>query len=325
MLKLLSRVNLPIPITKLLGELATTYKLGPIKNFEYIQIGYEDLNIKLETGRGKYVVKIFSKEHRLPFIKDYIRFLLLFAESGIPAPRLLRSNKEFLYSRTNQTGSTYLCVMNLFEGKSFNEIPSTPKDLLTITSYLAKIHQLNFKVHKNYDSWGTTHLLEEFPKKKQYLGKNDLALIRPVIEKLQTVDFSEFRKCLIHGSLEKQNVLKNSQGKYCILDLGCLDFNAAVIDLAIFLAAFCLNPALSLDQNRLIYNLVISGYLRTNSLSTLEMDTLPLLIKAAYASYLLAPNYLRVKKHYSSLQTRNFLSLGRNGLRIFKNESFSRF
>ncbi len=317
-MNLLSRINLSIPIDKLLDEIAPIYQLGEIKAFEYIPIGYEDLNIKLETSKGKYVIKIFSKHTPFTFIQNYIQTMLLFAKAGIPTPTLVKTKKGYLYSKNNSSKKIYLCVMKFFEGKSFNEIMPTQKDLLTITAYMAKIHTFKFKIHSNYDSWGPSHLLEEFPKKEQYLKKDDLNLIKPIIEKLSTVDFSKFRRCTIHGALEKQNILKDKQGNYCLLDLGCLDFNAAVIDLAIFLAAFCLNPSVSLEKNKKIYRLIVQEYRKTNALNTLEMNVLPLLIQASYVAYILTANYLMTKKHDSSTQTKNFLSLGKNGLRALK-------
>ncbi len=312
---LLSRVNLSVTLDELIKQIVGAFNLGSVESYKYIPIGFEDLNIKLETEKGKYVVKIFSKDRNRLFIQDYIHALVSFSKEGIPTPNLVKAGDKYFYSSDKRT---YLCVMEFFEGKDFNKISPTNEDFVAITKYLAKLHKFDFKVHDNYDTWATSHLLEEFPKKAKYLQPNDYDFIQPIIQELKTVDLSKFRQCVIHGALEKQNILKNAQGKYCILDLGCMDFNVAVIDLAIFLAAFCLNPSHSFNDNRLVYDLVLQEYLKTHPLSSMEIKTLPLLVRASYAAYAVTSNYLIVKDNDTSVQAKRFLSLGQNGLRAFQ-------
>ncbi len=311
----LSRVDISIPLDQLITLVAREYNLGNVKKFEYIKIGFEDLNIKLETERGKYVVKIFSKLCDPMFIKDYIEAILKFRGAGIPTPIILKNNDDYLFSIERKTR---LCVMEYFEGNNFDEMTPHGDDFRILTKYLAKIHKFSFKIHNNYDKWATSHLLEEFPKKKKYLSAIDLALVQPVIDELKVVDFGKFKKSIIHGAFEKSNILKNNKGDYCILDLGCMDFNASVIDLAIFLAAFCLAPASELNYNKKIKEFVIKEYLKTNDLTEYEIQNTPLLIRATYAAYILIPSYLLATRTDTIEQVNKFLSIGREGVTAFQ-------
>lgn len=311
--KLLGRVNLDMPLDDFLVIVAGAYSLGRIKNYIPIKVGYEELNIQFITDKGKYVVKVFWKGKHRDQISDNIKGLIKFRQKGIPVPKLLKTKGKYLYNVRTKKGNNLLCVMDFFEGKNFNKIRPTAKDLVAITNYLAKIHSLSFEVHKAYDSWGTANLLTEFNKKGKYLSKKDYDLAKPVVEKFKKIDLGDFKRCVIHGDLHREHVMKNKKGEYCILDLGCMDLNYAAIDLGIFLALFCFDRG-SVKGDREKYELVVSEYLRSNSLNKFELLSLPVLIASTYASFLLSSNYESVVGGDNSAQTKNWYTFSRSGL-----------
>lgn len=313
---LLSRIDQSICIGELLKRVVADYALQEVVQFEPIETGYEELNIKLATPRGRYVVKIFSKDKKFSTIQDYIRGLIEFSNAGIPVPKLLEYRDGFLYNAVGGSGDVYLCVMEFFEGKPFTEIEPSEDDCKELAGYLSKIHRLSFSVKLNYDSWGTEHLIEEFESKGKYLCEEDYRIVSPVVEVFRAIDFTKFRKCTVHGDLQRNNILKDPQGNYCILDLGTMTFAPAAIDLAIFLAAFCFDLH-SVWKNRKTYNLVINKYQERTALNPVELLSLPILIKATYAIYLIASNYRHVAKNDGSGQTKKWLALSRKGLEMF--------
>lgn len=100
----------------------------------------------------------------------------------------------------------------------------------------------------------------------------------------------------------------------CILDLGCMDYNAAVI-ISIFIAKFCSNVSLS-DLKEQSHK-IIKEYTKIQVLNKDEINALPVLIVATFAMYTLAPNYLQVVKKDSSKHTNDWLAYGRNSLKKF--------
>jgi Ser/Thr protein kinase RdoA (MazF antagonist) len=311
----LSRVDLAVPLGNLLNELAVSYDLGKILRYGPIGEGYEDLNIKTVTEKGTCLVKVFPREKTHANNQDYVKALLGFSGAGIPVPEPFKTRDgRFLYKTG---GNAYLCVMEFFDGKSLREIRPTDEDLKAIARYLAKIHKLSFRVGRgNYDSWGTANLLKEFEKRKSYLNHEDLRLIEPVVEGFRKIDFSKFRTCIIHGDLQRGHVLKSDDGRYCILDLGCVNFDSAAVDLAIFIAHFCLDPDSPAEENMRRYKLTVREYLKKNSLNPAELDSLPLLVKATYAIYAIRANYEIKAENDKSKQTKAWLGFGRNGLYI---------
>ncbi len=308
----LRRVDLADSLEEIIEDVTSKAKIGKVISWEPIKEGYEELNIKVKTHKGFYVIKIFSKGKKYATIRGNIEGLINFSKARIPVPKLIPIGNHFLYKTRGKKGDTYICVMEFFNGMNFQEIGPTKKDIVVITKELAKIHMLPFRIHKNYDSWGTANLLAEFEYKKKYLNKKDLSLLKPIVDDFRKIDFNGLRKSIIHGDWQRKHVLKNSEGGYCILDLGVMDFNCRVIDLAIFLALFCFDA--KSEKNNNIFRMVIEQYEKTNKLSTREIKVLPFLIKATYAIYLLGSNYL-IFCGDKSRQTREWLDFGRRGIK----------
>lgn len=56
------RIGLNTKLDNISSEICKSYDLGNFISNELITIGYEDYNYYLTTSKGKYCVKIFSKE-----------------------------------------------------------------------------------------------------------------------------------------------------------------------------------------------------------------------------------------------------------------------
>ena len=282
---ILARTELQMPLESALERVSEAYRIGNILHYRIIQMGYEDANIILETIKGKYVLKIFSKIKILRKINDNVKGLVEFRKAGVPTPKLLKSKGKYLL----KIGKSYLCLMEFFEGKSFEGRNVSEKELKNIVRFIAKIHGLKFKVKHNYDSWGVVNLIKEYKEKKRFLKAEDRKLIEPAVREFGKINFSKLRKSIIHGDLQRHHFLRNSNGKLCIIDLGCMDYNASVLDLAIFLALFF--PVNSAEKCRKMYDFVLGKYNSIRKLTKEEAKSIPILIRATYAVYLIAANY----------------------------------
>ncbi|MBI1973237.1 phosphotransferase [Candidatus Micrarchaeota archaeon] len=317
--ELVGRTNLDIPVTTLLERVTEHFGLGAIIRHEPILEGYEDLNIKLKTDSGKYVVKAFSKEKRLENHQDYVRALVELPKAGVPVAKIIRAGDDSHILRiSGSKGDTLTIVMEFFEGKSFDHSKPGVGDVRKLTCYIARFHNAKFSVSRNYDSWGAANLLEEFEKKKNYLSAGDLALVRPIVKEFRDADFSNsrLRKCVIHGDIQRKHVLKDNKGNYCILDLGCMDYSHAIFDIGVFLATFAFN-AKSASGYEKTFRLVVAEYQKANKLNDEELNRIHLAAKACYCTYLLSSSYLLATGNRSQ-ETLDWLEFARRGLRVHR-------
>lgn len=309
------RINLTMPLEKLVNQVVKNYFLGKIIKLERFKIGYEELNLKLTTNKGIFVIKIFSKTRNLEKLNDYLKGWQEFAKNDIPVAKLLKSSQGYLFGQQNN----YLCVSRFFDGQSFTQTKAGKQDFAKITDYLARIHQLKFKILPNYDPWGTANFLSEFKLKKKYLTFKDLNNISKIADDFSQIDFKKLTKSIIHGDLQKQHVLKNKFNKYCILDLGCMDYNASVIDLSIFLAQFCFDQNKKLTENLHVFDFCRKQYLKINQLNPYELSLVPILVKATFGLYIIQCSFLLNSGKDQSRQTKNWLQEDRQALEILKN------
>ena len=251
--------------------------------------------------KGTFVVKVFSSEKSPQIIKDNVKGLVKLYRGNVPVTRVLKAKKGYYY----KTQNTYTVVMDFVEGQNFLKLRPTKKDIFSLTQSLARIHNFKFKVNRNYDSWGPVNFLKEYSYKKKYLNKEDTLLINSIKSEYQKIDFSKLRKSVIHGDMQREHVLKNKKGELCILDLGCMNYDPAVVDLAIFIAQF--------DEYADV-NLIIKEYQKYHKLNKEELKALPVFIKTTYASYFMTANYRLKALNDNSAQTLKWLKWGRDGL-----------
>ncbi len=299
--QLLKRVDLKVSLADHLAGVAEQFSLGSVISYTLMRVGYEELNVKVRTVKGTFVVKVFSSEKSPQIIKDNVKGLVKLYRGNVPVTRVLKAKKGYYY----KTQNTYTVVMDFVEGQNFLKLRPTKKDIFSLTQSLARIHNFKFKVNRNYDSWGPVNFLKEYSYKKKYLNKEDTLLINSIKSEYQKIDFSKLRKSVIHGDMQREHVLKNKKGELCILDLGCMNYDPAVVDLAIFIAQF--------DEYADV-NLIIKEYQKYHKLNKEELKALPVFIKTTYASYFMTANYRLKALNDNSAQTLKWLKWGRDGL-----------
>lgn len=332
--EIMSRVNVDFSLEELVDQAVRQFDLGAVKNFELIQHGYQDLNVKVSTERGDFIIKVFSKRRTLTNVEEQTRALRFFHENGLPVPILVpcetpRGDLELFNVIFGRYGDAYVAVFEFFKGPSFDEIKPKDTDFVYLAGCLARMHKLSFKISGYYDDWGAANLLNEFVEKGSLLAVNvpgtkkamvpaeDRKSIEKIVERMQMVDLSRFRQCVIHGDLYRSHALKKGEFDYCIIDFGCMDFNAAILDLAIFAAHFCLDGTEEPAEIRRIIELVEHSY-RTagGTITHAEKEVMPLLMGASYAAYVIATANLIVNGD-TSKQTKGWLEIALRKLRAF--------
>ncbi len=313
------RIDTALPIDDVVKKTTLSFQLGDVLTYSVIPTGYQEYNIDCSTSSGRFIVKIFSHDKPRSRIEDVIWGYTRFASLGAPFPALKTQQDSgyILEIPAVRQAASYLCVFEYFAGKPMTHVAVTDADLITITETLITIHKTKKTIGRYYDTLGITNLETEFEKKGAALFPDETALIKPVIAKLHKLRTSSFRQSIIHGSIEKENILKNAAGSVCVLDLGCMDYNASVCDIATYIANFSSYLPEAKRVNAI--HLILSHYQKSLPLAPEELAALPTLIRAQYAAYIVGMTHHMRKDHDMSKQTQTWLDRGWDGLRAYTN------
>jgi Ser/Thr protein kinase RdoA (MazF antagonist) len=314
-MELLSRADLAQPLDEVLHEIARHYELGRIERSQLITQGYDDLNVLLVCERGRYVAKFFNKSKGSAVIEDYVRVQMAMARRRLSVPRIRTMNGAGLFRVPGRHQETLVCVSEFFAGENFAAASPQRDDILAITRFLAALHQLPFEITPSYDSWSTLHLPGEFARKQALVSDETRRLVAPLADAIASMKFGHVRKRIIHGDLQRKHVLKDGRGRYCILDFGCMDYSYPIVDLGIFLALFCLEGSMPASAQHSIAD-ILNVYKSCAPLPTEHIALLGTLIRATWASYLLAADFL-MRGGDRTQQTRQWRRFALTSLRTF--------
>lgn len=289
---LLKRTNLNSTFEMFVNDLQKKFtSIGEINSYDPINEGYEDANIILNTSNGKYVLKIFFAERELENIDSYLKILRSCKSVNVPTTEILTYFNDGLGYFEENNVKTYYIITRYFEGKNFQNVTPTLDDIKNVTEYVSKLNTLNFEVGEGYDSWGIKAFIEEYKNKKQKLTTEQLTLISDLYLDYSMLDMSNFSKSVIHGDMQRKHVIKNGNGEYCVLDFGCMANDYKVIELATYLAWFCLQED-TWKNKKTIYKEVLDTYNQIHKLTDAELQSLPLLIRISYSAYYMTTSVL---------------------------------
>ncbi len=311
------RIDSTLTVPQILQLVTDTFHLGVIRRHAPIFTGYQECNIDFHTSQGRFVIKIFSREKTRQRIDEVIWGYTHLKKLGVPLPRLIpNGDGHHLLVIPGEKRSSYLCIFEYFEGKPLTQTPVTDADLIALTQALATIHKTPKVIGRYFDTLGIMNVPEEFEKKNDAFFTEELSLIKPVISKLQHIDIASFHHSIIHGTMEKENILKNSGGQLCLLDLGCMDYNASILDIATFIANFTLY--LTEEKRTHVIELILTTYQQSRQLSRGEIAALPTFIRAQFVAYIIGMTYHMRKDHDMSKQNQTWLDRGWDGLKAYQ-------
>lgn len=319
-----------------LGEVSEvvfqSYDLGDgnLNNFQQLKRGLETTKFTFSVGASEYLLKIYNEStsrpprFRLRNISGLERKL---KETGVPLATTLRNKDGSSFVsiekriRPNKTDYAAVSVMEVFKGEALLD-PSV-EDIQKIVGYMAKIHSMkDYGVVPAMDSMSLLRLVEYFDREKYSNNvsiQKILSQIEPVVEEMRGLDLnneSAFPKTLVHGDLHSFNILKSSEGKICILDLGCLDHEQRVADLAIFMANTCADFT-NIENTKEFFKIAIEATESNGDLTSAEEKSIPTLIKANYAMFVLKTAEL-LKDDPNDKEIQEWHEHGIQGLRMME-------
>jgi len=243
------------------------YDIGDFVSSKEISEGVENTNYFLETSNGKYVLTIFEKrvnKRDLPFFLGLMDFL---SEHKFPSPEIHRCDESLTFNYKAKTG----IITSFLSGTIAEKTDITELTIQKIGEKLANIHNLTKNFEKTRDNeytlMGITKLFQNL-KIKRAIPEEQENLVKERIQLLQSRDFSEMKKGIIHADFFPDNVFLQNDSVTGVIDFyfACHDYLA--YDIATAINAWCFDSNNVFQQG--YADQLLAGYQKIRRLSTRE-------------------------------------------------------
>jgi len=310
------RLNYTGDLGPVVGRLCKIYKVGDLINFSVIGIGYEDCNVLIETSKGKYVAKIFSKDRNQEAIIRYSTIMEKALEAGVNHPPLIKTGVgEFVFSDSHANGIS-MVLMKFVSGNTFLEFNRAPnqEELQAVIEQAAKVNKINYQPLYLFDSWAIPNIKQMLDRVKQYIQPEDIGLIEQATALYSEIPTEKLPHCFVHGDFTKANVLKGNDGKIYVLDFSVSNWYPRIQELAV-IAANLLHDERSSSSLHDRVESILSEYDKLNALTPEEKKYLYAYALAGVAMEFMGAHQEKFVKGNATEETEYWLNLGRNGLR----------
>jgi len=243
-------------------KICTDYELGDLINFNIIETGYEDFNVKIKTNKNNYVIKFFAKNRTLDNINHYIKIIEIIDKNNtiLSCPKVYKCNNKVLGQQTINSKNIYYFVMDFINGKTIYDLKKdiSLKTLIKIIFDILKYNCVNIELqkylssneaqkYKQYDMWGYENFAKEYKKKGKYLQEEDKKLLTKAVNyfnamqlRYATYDKYFANKGVIppymsaHNDFISTNILIDENQKPHYIDFSVSSVALNFVDIAIF-------------------------------------------------------------------------------------------
>lgn len=308
------RINYSSDIKPFLISVCQDYRIGEYINHKIVPIGYEDLNLVLQTSNDKYFVKIFADFRSDNDCLEYVNKISENIKAGVSHPKIIPSSQGNLYTSNFDGYKFRLTIMEYIDGVDFFEGKLSPNEdeKRFLVQQAAIINSINLKPTFIYDSWAIVNFLKEYEKSKNYLDNEALEKIEPLAKEFESLAIEELPHCFVHGDLIKTNVMKDKNDKLYIIDFAVSNYYPRIVELAVLLCNMLFDKKPEIQKEN--YRLALDEYQKKIKLIELELKTLPLFNKIAHAMHVIRGTYEREVNKNLSQENSYWINLGRTGL-----------
>ena len=317
------RIGLNTDLRNISKIICERYDLGDFISNDVITVGYEDYNYCLKTSKGKYFVKIFSKERKKDDVEGYLDRIRIVSKSNVSSPRPLEVNNDIVLSFDYNDNHYDLCVFEYIDGKNFSQIGTINDDIIKeVARQIAMIHDLDIVPNFIYDSWAIINFEEQYTLKCNYLDDIYKEKFSQLLTEFKNVDFNKLPKAFVHGDIRSANTMLDNNGRLWIVDFAVSNYLPRIIDLAVTACDMCLNRD-SRDKTCENIVLLLREYNKYHSLTDYELEVFKLFYRLVNAMYILQTQYY-IKEFGDSEENQDLLSRGIFGYKLSKDEKFNR-
>lgn len=311
-----NRLNYSGDLAPVVKRLGTIYQIGEPTDFSVIEVGYEDCNVVVQTPKGKYVAKIFSKVRTPQDITRYSSIMERVVEVGVNHPPLIKTAKgDLVYTDTEANGIS-MVVMQFVPAKSFLELDRSPNEdeLQKVLEQAAKINRIDFHPPYIFDSWAIPNIQIMFDKVKEFIKPEDIPLVEQAMAKYREIPVDSLPHAFVHGDFTKANVLKGDDGEIYILDFSVANWYSRIQELAL-ITGNLLHDASNPVPLRKRCEMVAEKYSKLNPLTEEERKHLYAYALAGVTMEFMGAHQERYINGNDGEETEYWLQLGREGLR----------
>lgn len=307
------RINFQGEFDELLIDVCSEYSLGKFVGFEVIEMGYEDVNLKLTAGKGNYFVKIFAEKRDDSECLRLINVVKIALDNGVSHPQFLVKDTGYIFRGRYEDFNIRLAVFEFIDGKTFYELKKAPSkdELKEIIKMAASINSIDYKTADLYDSWALVNYAKELEKSRKYLAPKELKVLDSLLKEFEKVDIKSLPHSLVHGDLISPNIMKAKDRIYFV-DFSVANYYPRIVELAVLMSDVMFDPTGKNSIEKQFKNLV-SEYSKYIELSAEELKILPLFIKLAHAMHLVRATREKAKGNKSA-ENEHWLTLGKKGL-----------
>ena len=268
-----------------LNEFLEFYSIGKADDLVGIKSGIENTNYLVRINNQKYILTLFEKrthQDDLPFFFDLMNHL---NDSGIKCPQAIKSKNDKYYELLKEKPASFTSfvegeILNRIEPNHCSELGKSMA-LFHNASSILNISRNNQMSFKNFDV-----LIKKLEKTNLKSHDISIELIKNEYHFLnQNISFN-LPSGIIHADLFPDNVFFINNSLSGIIDFyfSCNDYYA--YEIAICINAWCFEEK-SNEFNISKAKKLLSSYNNVRELTISEIDSLPLLCRAAALRFLL--------------------------------------
>lgn len=309
------RINYQRDFEDLLVDVCQQYSLGNFLSFDPIEIGYEDVNLKLATSKGQFFVKVFAESRTDEECLRLVNVVKIAIDNGVLHPKFLLKDTGYIFRGRYDDFNIRLAVFEFIEGENFFELNRKPteSELSQIVKGAAMINKIDYKPKELYDSWALVNFSQELKKSRKYLNAKELKVLDALQTEFEAVNLQNLKYSLVHGDLISTNIMKSKEKIYFV-DFSVANYYPRIVELAVLMSNIFFDPnnGKTLEKN---YNFLLGEYGKHISLTDVEKKVLPLFVKLAHAMHLVRAT--REKNEGESTKENEYwLTLGKKGLEL---------
>jgi Ser/Thr protein kinase RdoA (MazF antagonist) len=309
------RINYQGEFDELLQDVCASYIIGDFVSFSLIELGYEDVNLKLTTTKGHFFVKIFAERRDDAECLRLINIIKIAIDNGVCHPKFLDRREGYIFRNQYEQFKIRLAVFEYIEGETFFEMKRepTPAEFKKIIEMATKVNTIDYVVPFLYDPWAIVNFISELKKAGKYLDEKTKKVMEELREVFEKVDIKSLPHSLVHGDLISTNIMKKKEEIYFV-DFSVANYYPRIVELAVLMSDIMLDKSgnASLEKR---YKFLISEYQKYISLTKEELGVLPLFVKIANAMNIIGSILEKETKKNDSEENKYWMETGKKGLK----------
>jgi Ser/Thr protein kinase RdoA (MazF antagonist) len=238
-----NRLGFSGDVNEVMDRTMLDYELGDVKSTELITVGFQDYNVRVETDKGVYLVKIFAQnreagEPERP--ERYVKVMQAAIEGGVNHPKLFEDSRGAAL-HIDELSQLNMAVMAFIPGKTFYEAGGdyqAPNDeqLKLVVAEAAKINAIDYDPPYQFDSWAIPNMHWMYDQTREYLSDEGRELVEKALCIYDAIPLDKLPKAFVHGDIIKTNVIIGNDGKAYIIDFAVSNTYPRIQELAVISA-----------------------------------------------------------------------------------------